>query len=98
MRAFRGGAHGWRKDDGLLKLWVAMELCAGGSITDLAKRMRPKPLPEHVLAYALHETCEAMRYLHFNHIIHRDIKGQNILVTDSGAIKLGASRRAMLSD
>ena len=36
------------QDKGALKLWVAMELCSGGSVTDLAKRMRPKALPEPV--------------------------------------------------
>lgn len=30
------------------KLWIAMELCSAGSITDLAELSKPKPLPEAV--------------------------------------------------
>ena len=30
------------------KLWVAMEMCSGGSITDLAKKLAPKHVPENV--------------------------------------------------
>ena len=31
------------------KLWLVMELCEGGSVTDLAAAMSPKTLPEPVL-------------------------------------------------
>jgi hypothetical protein len=36
------------KEDKQDKLWVAMELCSGGSITDLSKKMNPKLIPEQV--------------------------------------------------
>jgi len=70
------------------KLWVAMELCAFGSVTDLSKKLKPKLLPEYVVAYVLKETLEAIRFLHLNRVVHRDIKGQNILMTELGSIKL----------
>jgi len=34
------------------------------------------------------QTCEAVQYLHGNHVLHRDLKPANILVTHTGQIKL----------
>lgn len=70
------------------KLWLVMEFCGGGSITDLVKKMVPKKLPEPVFAFLLNQTLEALKYLHANGVVHRDIKGQNILMTDGGEVRL----------
>ena len=43
-----------------------------------------------IIAYIVRETTEAIRFLHKNLIIHRDIKGQNVLMTSQGEVKLGA--------
>lgn len=49
--------------------------------------MNKKCSEEHV-AYILRETCKALVHLHKNHIIHRDVRGNNILIAASGEIKL----------
>ena len=36
-------------------------------------------------------TCQGVSHLHQNHVIHRDIKGQNVLLTESAEVKLGES-------
>lgn len=74
--------------DPMDKLWLVMELCEGGSVTDLAVEMQPKVIPENLIVYFLHQTCQALAYLHKKLVIHRDIKGQNILITHDGQIKL----------
>lgn len=70
------------------KLWLAMEYCGGGSITDLSKKLQPRRLPDAIFAYVLHETLKAMQFLHKHGIVHRDIKGQNILMTNEGSVRL----------
>lgn len=72
------------------QLWLVMELCTGGSVTDLTKSiLKSNQRPEEsIIAYILHETCNALHYLHTNNVIHRDVKGHNILITGEGCIKL----------
>lgn len=82
------GVYGVKQPHGPDKLWLAMEYCGGGSITDLAKKIQPKRLPEPVFKFVLRETLKALGHLHDAGIVHRDIKGQNILMTDSGQVRL----------
>lgn len=59
------------------QLWFVMELCTGGSITDLVHELRQKNsrLNDNQIAYILRETIQALCFLHENHFMHRDIKG-----------------------
>ncbi|XP_036437759.1 myosin-IIIa [Colossoma macropomum] len=72
------------------QLWLVLELCNGGSVTDLAKGMlkRGDRMDEPIIAYILHEALMGLRHLHENKTIHRDVKGNNILLTTQGGIKL----------
>ncbi|KAG5679675.1 hypothetical protein PVAND_009229 [Polypedilum vanderplanki] len=72
------------------QLWFVMELCLGGSVTDLVHDLRAKNLSlnDNTIAYILCETLSALAFLHENHIMHRDVKGHNILLTEDGDIKL----------
>ncbi|KAH9369900.1 hypothetical protein HPB48_013905 [Haemaphysalis longicornis] len=76
-----------REDD---QVWFVMELCTGGSVTDLVQNLRKtgSRLPEPIIAYILRETIDALRFLHTHHCMHRDVKGHNILLTDTGTVKL----------
>ncbi|CAF2398571.1 unnamed protein product [Rotaria sp. Silwood2] len=68
------------------KLWIAMELCAGGSMQDIYHVYGP--LGELQIAYILKETLKGLDYLHKNGKMHRDVKGANILLTEDGNVKL----------
>lgn len=82
------GVYGVKQPSGPDKLWLAMEYCGGGSITDLSRNVHPKRLPEIVMKYVLRETLKALEHLHKAGIVHRDIKGQNVLMTNGGQIRL----------
>ncbi|XP_075903749.1 myosin-IIIa [Nelusetta ayraudi] len=72
------------------QLWLVLELCNGGSVTDLAKGLlkRGERMDEGIIAYMLHEALMGLQHLHVNKTIHRDVKGNNILLTTHGGVKL----------
>ncbi|XP_041497545.1 myosin-IIIa isoform X2 [Microtus oregoni] len=72
------------------KLWLVLELCNGGSVTELVKGLlkRGERMSEPIIAYILHEALMGLQHLHNNKTIHRDVKGNNILLTAEGGVKL----------
>uniref|UniRef100_A0A915A6H1 non-specific serine/threonine protein kinase n=1 Tax=Parascaris univalens TaxID=6257 RepID=A0A915A6H1_PARUN len=70
------------------QLWLVMEFCGSGSVTDLVKSTKGACLKEDWIAYICREILRGLYHLHQNKVIHRDIKGQNVLLTDSGEVKL----------
>lgn len=69
-------------------LQLVMEYCGAGSITDLVKSTKGQSLKEEWIAYVCREILKGLAHLHSNKIIHRDIKGQNVLLTDNAEVKL----------
>ncbi|KAJ3119261.1 hypothetical protein HK100_000391 [Physocladia obscura] len=68
------------------KLWIVMDLAAGGSLRNLLKS---GAIEERCIAIVAREVLFALVYLHKSvKIIHRDIKAANILLTDTGHVKL----------
>jgi serine/threonine protein kinase len=59
---------------------------SGGSLHSILSEFGS--LDEEVIAVYTRQILEGLTYLHKRHIIHRDIKGANILITNTGVVKL----------
>ncbi|XP_075959064.1 mitogen-activated protein kinase kinase kinase kinase 4-like isoform X4 [Anarhichas minor] len=70
------------------QLWLVMEYCGAGSVTDLVKKTKGNCLKEDWIAYICREVLRGLSHLHAHHVIHRDIKGQNVLLTENAEVKL----------
>lgn len=68
------------------KLFIIMEYMAGGSVADV---IQPgQPLDEMSIGCILRDLLHAIEYLHAEGKIHRDIKAANILLTETGDVKV----------
>lgn len=68
------------------KLWVIMEYVNGGSLFEL---LRPGPIADEMTVSVIsHQILLALAYLHELGKIHRDLKSQNILLSQDGEVKL----------
>uniref|UniRef100_A0A671L7J2 non-specific serine/threonine protein kinase n=1 Tax=Sinocyclocheilus anshuiensis TaxID=1608454 RepID=A0A671L7J2_9TELE len=70
------------------QLWLVMEFCGAGSVTDLVKNTKGNSLKEDWIAYICREILRGLSHLHTHKVIHRDIKGQNVLLTENAEVKL----------
>uniref|UniRef100_A0A8C2ZSQ7 Mitogen-activated protein kinase kinase kinase 3 n=1 Tax=Cyclopterus lumpus TaxID=8103 RepID=A0A8C2ZSQ7_CYCLU len=86
--------YGCLRDHSEKTLTIFMEYMPGGSVKDQLKAYGA--LTENVTRKYTRQILEGMSYLHSNMIVHRDIKGANILRDSEGNVKLGdfgASKR-----
>jgi serine/threonine protein kinase len=73
---------------------IFMEYVAGGSISSLIHKYGR--LNEGLIRVYARQILKGLRYLHYHKIIHRDIKGANVLVNNDGICKLadfGSAKR-----
>ncbi|NXP54380.1 M3K19 kinase, partial [Heliornis fulica] len=79
-------------EDNILSIF--MEFVPGGSISSIINRFGP--LPEIVLCKYTKQILQGVAYLHDNRVVHRDIKGNNVMLMPNGVVKLidfGCARR-----
>ncbi|KAF7966406.1 hypothetical protein HWV62_38446 [Athelia sp. TMB] len=67
-------------------LYIILEFCENGSLHAICKRFGK--FPENLVAVYISQVLEGLVYLHDQGVIHRDIKGANILTNKDGCVKL----------
>lgn len=83
---------GSNSDDTHLNIFL--EYVAGGSVATML--VNYGSLPEPLISNFVRQILHGLAYLHSKDIIHRDIKGANILVDNHGSVKIsdfGISKR-----
>ena len=68
-------------------IWLILEYCKYGNIIDLIRKYNLK-LSEKIISSIIKMLLNSIKFLHKNNIIHRDIKGNNILLNENGKIQL----------
>ena len=69
---------------------IVTEYADGGDLSEKIKNQpKNKPFPETQILDWFTQICLALKHIHNKHIIHRDLKSQNIFLTQSGLVKLG---------
>ncbi|GJN89439.1 hypothetical protein Rhopal_002425-T1 [Rhodotorula paludigena] len=67
-------------------LYIILEYCENGSLSAIIKKFGR--IPESLVGLYTLQVLQGLQYLHDQGVIHRDIKGSNILATKEGNIKL----------
>ncbi|KAL6579374.1 MAP3K epsilon protein kinase 1 [Orobanche minor] len=69
-------------------LHIILEYVENGSLANIIKPNKFGPFPESLVSVYISQVLEGLVYLHEQGVIHRDIKGANILTTKEGLVKL----------
>ncbi|XP_016065710.1 PREDICTED: serine/threonine-protein kinase Nek4 [Miniopterus natalensis] len=77
----------WEGGDGLL--YIVMGFCEGGDLYRKLKEQKGQLLPESQVVEWFVQIAMALQYLHERHILHRDLKTQNVFLTRTNIIKVG---------
>ncbi|KAL8622464.1 hypothetical protein ACOMHN_034129 [Nucella lapillus] len=78
-----------QSDHGQAEFLLLTELCSGGQLVDVLNAQSGSMTPDLVLRI-LYQTCRAVQHMHKQKppIIHRDLKVENLLLSDQGSLKL----------
>ncbi|WP_094273707.1 Stk1 family PASTA domain-containing Ser/Thr kinase [Rhodococcus sp. OK302] len=66
--------------------FLVMELVDGGTLRELLRERGP--MPPHAVAAVVGPVLDALAVAHRGGLVHRDVKPENILISDSGEVKI----------
>ncbi|GFR52579.1 hypothetical protein Agub_g15172 [Astrephomene gubernaculifera] len=69
-------------------LYIILEFMENGSLASIIKPTKFGTFPESLVALYIAQVLQGLQYLHEQGVVHRDIKGANILTTKDGLVKL----------
>ena len=69
-------------------LYILLEYAENGSLARVVHPSRFGAFPESLCAVYVAQVLRGLAYLHSQGVVHRDIKGANILTTKEGVVKL----------
>lgn len=75
----------WAWFSDTVTVWVVLDECTGGELWEVVKTVGcPRNLAHHYLS----QVVDGLTYLRQARIVHRDIKAENIMLTNLGVIKI----------
>ena len=66
--------------------FLVMELVEGGTLRELLRERGP--MPPHAVAAVLRPVLGGLATAHRNGLVHRDVKPENVLISDDGDVKI----------
>jgi serine/threonine protein kinase len=68
--------------------FFTMELLEGELLSDLIRRFQPQPMPRAHAWSIIGQIASGLEHAHARNIVHADLKPQNIMVTNSGEVRI----------
>merc|ERR1719171_1687055 len=70
------------------QIYIIMEFVGGGSLHHFLKKRTARRVEETKAKRLFYQVCQGIKYCHERHIVHRDVKLENLLMDEQGTVKI----------
>lgn len=70
------------------QIYIIMEFVGGGSLHHYLKKHTCRRVEETKAKRLFYQVCQGIKYCHDRHIVHRDVKLENLLLDENGTVKI----------